>query len=52
MYRFSPDDVDDRKAAIQDIATITKNAGGEPVGLDEYGKAMDLPKKFSSLFFI
>lgn len=50
MYRFSPDDVDDRKAAIQDIATITKNAGGEPVGLDEYGKAMDLPKKFKSIW--
>ena len=50
MLRFSPTDVTDRLAAIKDIANITVRDGGQPVGVDDKGNAIDLPPEFQQIW--
>ena len=50
MFKFSPDDVNDRLIAIKDIANITIKDGGQPAGIDNNGNAMDLPPIFQQIW--
>lgn len=50
MFKFSPDDVNDRLIAIKDIANITIKDGGQPAGIDTNGNSMDLPPVFQQIW--